>query len=202
MSADPTEPTEPAPSPDGFVLDPPLDDGLGAQLIRCWTDVTNAGGAVGLVAPVDVDDVLALAVRTFARLHPEGPDHLLVLPDGHGGVAAWCVLEAKGTPLSRHWMTVKRVQVRPDLQGRGLGRALLQAVARTGRELGLDALHLTVRSGTGTDAFYRGLGWAEVARIPAAIRVAPGDDRDEIYMVLDLRPAAADEVSEHRPEGV
>ncbi|MGN6243035.1 MAG: GNAT family N-acetyltransferase [Motilibacteraceae bacterium] len=196
------EPAVPAPSPDGFLLDPPLEDGLGAHLIRCWTDVTNAGGAVGLAAPVDVDDVLPLAVRTFARLHPEGPDHLLVLPDGQGGVAAWCVLEAKGTPLSRHWMTVKRVQVRPDLQGRGLGRALLQAVARTGRELGLDALHLTVRSGTGTDAFYRGLGWAEVARIPAAIRVAPGDDRDEIYMVLDLTSSDGAGAQGHRPEGV
>ena len=39
-----------------------VDRELRAQLLACWTDVTNAGGAVGFVAPVtaaDVDPLLA-----------------------------------------------------------------------------------------------------------------------------------------------
>ena len=29
-----------------------VDDGLRAQLLTCWTDVSNAGGSVGFVPPV------------------------------------------------------------------------------------------------------------------------------------------------------
>jgi hypothetical protein len=54
------------------------------------------------------------------------------------------------------------------------------------RRHGWEFVHLTVRGGTGTEAFYRGLGYREVGRIPAALRVAPGDDRDEISMVRPL----------------
>jgi hypothetical protein len=36
------------------------------------------------------------------------------------------------------------------------------------------------------DAFYRGLGYVEVGRLPGAIRVAPGDDRDEIILTCRL----------------
>ena len=45
---------------------------------------------------------------------------------------------------------------------------------------------VTARAGTGVDGFYRGLGHAEVGRLPGAIRVAPGDDRDEIIMACRL----------------
>ena len=36
-------------------LDPPLSGELRTQVIALWTDVTNAGGAVGFVAPVTVE---------------------------------------------------------------------------------------------------------------------------------------------------
>jgi hypothetical protein len=55
------------------------------------------------------------------------------------------------------------------------------------RKMGLDALQVTVRSGSGTEKFYARLGYSEVGRVPAALRVAPGDDRDEIIMWRELR---------------
>jgi histone acetyltransferase (RNA polymerase elongator complex component) len=76
--------------------------------------------------------------------------------------------------------------VHPDLQGRGYGAALMREAERAAREIGWDALHLTVRSGLGTERFYAGLGYKEVGRLPGALRVAPGDDRDEIHMWLAL----------------
>jgi catechol-2,3-dioxygenase len=45
-------------------------------------------------------------------------------------------------------------------------------------------LHLAVRGGTGLERFYARLGWREIGRWPGALRLAPGDDRDEILMVL------------------
>jgi hypothetical protein len=54
------------------------------------------------------------------------------------------------------------------------------------REQGLEFLHLGAREGSGADEFYRRLGYEEVGRMPGAIRVAPGDDRDEILLVCRL----------------
>lgn len=167
-------------------LAPALTDALRTDLVDCWVAVTNAGGAVGLLPPATVGDAQPLAQQTFSRVGPDGPDDLLVL-HVDGELAGWAVLAARGTPLTRHWRTIGRLQVRPELQGRGLGVALVEAAVRHGRvELGLDALHLTVRDGTGLDRFYERLGFGRVGRLPSSLRLGPGDYRDELYYVRML----------------
>ncbi|NEE60755.1 GNAT family N-acetyltransferase, partial [Streptomyces sp. SID8455] len=56
---------------------------------------------------------------------------------------------------------------------------------------GIEAIRLTCRGGTGADRFYAACGYKEVGRVPGGIRVAPGDDRDDIVMLLPLGRAAA-----------
>ncbi|MDQ4065698.1 MAG: GNAT family N-acetyltransferase, partial [Actinomycetota bacterium] len=63
---------------------------------------------------------------------------------------------------------------------------LLDAIDDYAIALGLEQLHLTVRGGTGTEAFYMRHGYEHVATLPAIIRVAPGDDRDELYLIKKL----------------
>ena len=103
-----------------------------------------------------------------------------------GEVAGFAVLSLPVSPLRRHWATVLRVQVRPEHQGRGLGRVLMAGIHDIARARGLEFLHLTARGGTGLEAFYAELGYREFGRMPGAIRVAPGDDRDEIHLTCRL----------------
>lgn len=78
----------------------------------------------------------------------------------------------------------------PDFRGRGIGSALMHRVRDLARqEMGLEQLHIAVRAGLGLEAFYGRLGWREIGRWPGGLRVAPGDDRDEILMYLALRAA-------------
>ncbi|HEV2756481.1 MAG TPA: GNAT family N-acetyltransferase [Actinomycetota bacterium] len=168
-------------------LDPPLDDETSRALVRVWVDVSNEGGAVGFAPPppaVTAEDVAPVADAAFRSVR-EGRDHIVVAYDG-GAIVGFAFLEHRPGPLFRHWATVKRLQVRPDAQGRGIGRALLEGCHDFARELGLEALHLTVRGGTGTESFYEGLGYELVATIPEAIRLAPDDTRPELYMVKRL----------------
>jgi GNAT superfamily N-acetyltransferase len=167
-----------------FELDPDLTVRLRDEIVALWTDVSNAGGAVGFVGTVTAGDVLPTAANAFAGIE-SGHDRLLA---GFAGdrLAAMLVLAGGRFALAEHWRTVKRVMVHPDLQGRGYGAALMREAERAAREAGWDALHLTVRSGLGTERFYAGLGYKEVGRLPGALRVAPGDDRDEIHMWLAL----------------
>src|SRR5215203_1000619 len=60
-----------------FELDPTLTDELRSEIIRLWAEVTNAGGAVGFVAPVTVEDVRPTADAAFAGVEAR-LDHLLV----------------------------------------------------------------------------------------------------------------------------
>lgn len=166
---------------------PVLTAELRTAMVEIWVAATNAGGALGLVAPTSAEAAEVLAGPTWRRLQ-DGVDDLVVGRLGDR-VVGWLVLESRSGPLSPHWRTLKRLQVHPDVQGRGFGAVLLAAASDAAREIGLDALHLTVRGGTGTERFYAARGYREVGRLPNALRLGPGDDRDEIHMWLDL-PAA------------
>jgi GNAT superfamily N-acetyltransferase len=161
-----------------------VDEALRGDLLACWTDVTNAGGAVGFVPPVTAADVVPLLDKLVDGVR-SGRDVLAVLTVD-GATAGFAGVVGSLSPLRRHWGTVLRVQVHPSHQGQGLGRLLMGGVHDIARARGWEFVHLTARSGTGLDGFYRGLGYREVGRMPGAIRVAPGDDRDEIIMACRL----------------
>jgi GNAT superfamily N-acetyltransferase len=161
-----------------------VDEELRAQLLTCWTDVSNAGGAVGFVPPVTAEDVAPVLDAVISRVQQGREVVALLRVDGE--VAGFAVLSLSLSPLRRHWATVLRVQVHPSRQGRGLGRVLMTGVHDIARARGLEFLHLTVRGGTGIEAFYQGLGYREFGRMSGAIRVAPGDDRDELHLTHRL----------------
>ena len=151
------------------------------QLLDLWVRVTDAGGAVGFVPPADPEAIGHLLDSSLARV-AAGNDVLGVLRrDGTAVGMGFLVLSA--SPLRRHWRTVLRLMVAPELQGTGAGRTLLEGLHGLAAELGLDHLTLMVRGGLGIEGFYEHLGYEIVGRQPRAIRVAEGDDRDEITMV-------------------
>ena len=167
-----------------FTWDPKLTDGFKEQVIELWVAVTNAGGAVGFVAPVTTEDVLATAGAAFDGV-ASGVDHLLAGFDGHRLVALLFVTDNR-FDLKAHWRVLKRVMVAPGSQGKGYGAALMAEAAGFGRRVGLAGLQVSVRAGHGTERFYERLGYREVGRLPGALRIGPGDYRDEILMWLPL----------------
>lgn len=168
--------------PSAAAVDPALSDGI----LELWTDVTNAGGAVGFVPPVTAGDIRPALAGQLAKV-ANGEMRLLVGHDGEGRVAATAFLSHNAHHLQRHWLWVYTVMVHPRHQGAGRGRELMAAVEAAARSLpGIDALRLGCRGGHGLEHFYAACGYKEVGRVPDAIRVAPGDDRDDITLLLPL----------------
>ncbi|MHC6625448.1 GNAT family N-acetyltransferase [Streptomyces globosus] len=171
-------------SPDGV---PP---GFARELADCWAAVVNSGGAV-ITPGMPMPPVAAFAVapeveRLLGGLHP-ARCRLLAAVRVDGALAGWLVLRRDPHPLVAHCAVVNHVQTHPRFRGRGTGSALMTAAAAVARgAMGVERLHLSVRSGCGLEAFYRRLGWQEVGRWPGALRVAPGDDRDDVLMSLAL----------------
>ncbi len=166
-----------------FELDPVLTGELTDEIVTLWLEVSNAGGAVGFAGEVTRDEVVAMAEPALQRI-TAGPDRLLLGFDGDRLVAM--LIFIYGFKLNAHWRTLKRVMVHPDAQGRGYGLLLMREAERVARSAGWHGLFLTVRGGFGLERFYETLGYKEVGRLPGALRQAPGDDRDEIFMWLAL----------------
>ncbi|MGK5628614.1 N-acetyltransferase family protein [Streptomyces sp. URMC 123] len=170
-----------------FDVDPDITPRLRDEVCELWLDVSNAGGAVGFVPPVTMDEIRPEFVRQLVAL-VEGRSRLIVGRDGADGpVVATAFLSSNSHRLMRHWCWVFTVMVHPSLQGRGHGRELMAAVEEAARGTeGLRGLRLGVRGGMGTERFYASCGYKEVGRVPDAIKVAEDDYRDDITMYLPL----------------
>ena len=169
-----------------FTLDPAVTPALRDGILDLWTDVSNAGGAVGFVAPVAREDIRPELVKHFAAM-AEGRHRLLVGHDPAGEVAATAFVSFNTHRLMPHWVWLYTVMVHPRHQGKGYGRDLLAAAEDAARTFeGVEAIRLGCRGGHGLEHFYAACGYKEVGRVPGAIRVAPGDDRDDITMLLPL----------------
>ncbi|WP_028812465.1 GNAT family N-acetyltransferase [Streptomyces flavidovirens] len=169
-----------------FELDPRIGPSLRDGVLALWADVSNAGGAVGFVPPVTADDIRPEWTKHLAAMN-DGRTRLLVGYDEAGAVAATVFIANNTHRLMRHWVWLYTVMVHPAHQGKGYGQDLMAATEAAVRGFeGVEAIRLTCRGGTGVDRFYASCGYKEVGRVPGAIRVAPGDDRDDIIMLLEL----------------
>jgi GNAT superfamily N-acetyltransferase len=156
---------------------------LRQEMIDCWITVSNAGGAAGFpFPPVDTGIVAPVADELIASL---SPDRRLLIAVAGDVLAGWVLLWRDPNPVIAHWGCISHLQTLPAVRGRGIGRGLMTRARQVARqEMGLEQLHLAARGGMGLEHFYARLGWRETGRWPHALRLAPGDDRDEILMVL------------------
>ncbi|MEV0211348.1 GNAT family N-acetyltransferase [Streptomyces sp. NPDC050788] len=169
-----------------FTLDPAVTPALRDGILGLWADVSNAGGSVGFVPPVTAEDIRPELVKHLVGM-AEGRTRLLVGLDASGEVAATAFFSFNTHRLMKHWVWLYTVMVHPRHQGRGYGRDLLAATEEAARGFdGIEAIRLTCRGGNGLERFYGSCGYKEVGRVPGAIRVAPGDDRDDVFMLLPL----------------
>jgi GNAT superfamily N-acetyltransferase len=161
-----------------------VDQRLFGDVVDCWVAVSDAGGAVGFpFPPVDRDLVAAAAGRLIAGLDPER-SHLIVA-EQDGELAGWVNLTRDPDPLIAHWGTVHHLQTHPQFRGRGIGAGLMRRLQEITRDdLHLSQLHLAARGGLGLEDFYARLGWREIGRWPAALRLGDGEHRDEVLMLL------------------
>ncbi|MDQ6658689.1 MAG: GNAT family N-acetyltransferase [Actinomycetota bacterium] len=166
--------------PDGTMA---ADGQFGLALTTLWHAVSLAGGAVGFVPSVARADVAARAAAAVTELRAAKASGIALIADRQ--LVGFGMLTA-GTGLMSHTGEIAAVMVDPALQGTGLGGGLMTEILALARLLGLERVSLSIRQGAGLDAFYARFGFVECGRRPGWVRVADGDDRDDIWLWLDL----------------
>ena len=166
-------------SPPQLVPDPPPT--LAAELGALWVAVNQAGGAVGFRPGSPASEVRAAAEQAVEDVRA---GRLQLLASRSAGDLVGVVFLRRGVgPVVAHRAEVLRLMVHPDRQGRGLGRALLEAAERHAATLSVEQLLLSTRGGTRLPGYYAELGWTEVGVFPGALRLGPDDVRDEHWFL-------------------
>ena len=163
-----------------------LDPATREQVLDLWVRTNDAGGAVGFLAGAAqhlVDDALSEHESSMASGYTVAVLLRSAVDDRVLGVS---FLVRGSNPLLDHTRTIYRVMTDPDRRGRNLGRLLMAGTHRVARESGVEILTLGVRSGSGLSRFYESCGYREAGRVLGAIRVAPGDERDDMTLTRRL----------------
>ncbi len=127
--------------------------------------IVHRGAGVSFVLPYSLDDA-----RTFwrERVLPgvlAGTKRVLVARQD-GRIVGTAQLELAMPPNQRHRAEVNKMLVHPDLQRRGIARALMVALEGAARAEGRTLLTLDTWTGSHAEALYRSLGYVTVGVIP------------------------------------
>lgn len=154
-------------------------------MLEMWARVNDTGGAVGFVSGATTEDIAPVLdgyVDGLEAGHTVG----VALNSPEGELIGFGFVVAAAGALIGHSATLERVMTDPARRGRNFGALLMAGLHRAARERGTELVTLDYRGGTGLGEFYRRHGYTEVGRVPGAIRVAPGDDRDSVIMARSL----------------
>jgi acetyltransferase len=165
----------------------PVDEvrpGMATELATLWTAVTRADGAVGFAADAPEEDIRAAAEQLIEDVRA-GRQQLIAL-ETDGELAGTVFLRRGDRAVVGHRADVLKLMVHPGLQGRGWGKALLDAAVAHATAIGLEQLLLSTRGGTSLPEFYVKQGWTQVGLFPGALRIGPDDLRDEHWFQLRL----------------
>ena len=154
-------------------------------MLEMWLRVNDAGGAVGFVSGATEEDVAPVLDGYIERL-AQGGTVCVALNSPLGELLGFGFVVGSTGVLMGHSATLERVMTDPARRGTNFGALLMGGLHRAARDRGIELVTLDYRGGTGLGEFYTRYGYTEVGRVPGAIRVAPGDDRDGVIMARTL----------------
>jgi acetyltransferase len=160
-------------------------EALLGKLCALLRDAVLSGASIGFVLPLAPGELEAYwqdvleAVRERGRI-------LLAAFEGEtliGSVQLGPEPRANG----RHRAEVMKLMVLRSHRGRGVGRALMQALLEAARASGRTLLLLDVRSDDPAERLYRTLGFVPFGRVPGHARSPDGRLADTSFHYLQLR---------------
>ena len=141
----------------------PASDADVRELALLLLDTVASGASVGFLDSLSVEEAEAWWRGKLASLPPRAV--VLVARDADG-IAGTVQLLPAAMPNQPHRADIAKLQVHRRARGRGLGRALMEAIERSARAAGFTLLTLDTKRGDSAEKLYEGTGWVRVGTIP------------------------------------
>ena len=153
------------------------------ELALLLLDTVASGASVGFLDALSVEEAEAWWRGKLAT-SPERAV-FLVARDGDG-IAGTVQLQPAAMPNQPHRADVAKLQVHRRARGRGLGRALMDAIESRARAAGFTLLVLDTKRGDSAEKLYGGTGWTRVGVIPNYALDPDGTPCDTVFFYKQL----------------
>ena len=163
---------------------------LFSELVGLLQDAVKSGASVGFLAPLSTADARNFWMAALSEV-ARGERVVLLARDGVSIIGcAQLLLTARAN--ARHRAEIQKLIVHTQWQGKGLGRALLDAIETAASDKGRTLLLADAREGGYGDRLFSRSGYSRVGVIPRYQRGPDGhfDSTVIFYRNLDGRAAA------------
>lgn len=137
-----------------------LDGAQIEQLSDILVGVVNAGASVGFLPPLDRDEAIDYWKQVL------GPSTVLLIAERDGRIVGTGQLDLAMRANGRYRAEVCKVLVHPDEQGKGIGKALMQALEEEAHREGRTLLHLDTNEDDKSNRLYLSAGYTQIGTIP------------------------------------
>jgi GNAT superfamily N-acetyltransferase len=154
------------------------------DLAQLLLDAHASNMALGLAPGLTRERAEDAYRHTAERLTP-GERILLGALEGSVLVGAVHLARAQAEN-GRQRAEIRRLVVRSDRRGLGVGRMLMEAAIGEARRLDLRLLWLMTHEGSDADRVYERLGWTRLGAVPAYSTLPDGSLTANVYYYLEL----------------
>ena len=152
--------------------------------VELLQESVDGGGALGFHAPLGAAD--ALEYWRALRSEIESGSRVLLAASENGRIVGSGQLALAPWRNARHRASIEKVFVSTALRGRGIAKALINALQDAARLRGRSLLLINARQGAAAEQLYKRMGYREFGVIPG-YAMGPGGERwDSVCMYREL----------------
>ena len=152
--------------------------------VELLQESVDGGGALGFHAPLAATE--AIEYWRALRSEIESGSRVVLAASENGRIVGSGQLALAPWRNARHRASIEKVFVSTALRGRGIAKALINALQDAARLRGRSLLLINARQGGAAEQLYKRMGYREFGVIPG-YAVGPGGERwDSVCMYREL----------------
>jgi acetyltransferase len=152
--------------------------------VELLQESVDGGGALGFHAPLGAGE--AREYWRALRSEIESGSRVLLAASENGRIVGSGQLALAPWRNARHRASIEKVFVSTALRGRGIAKALINALQDAARLRGRSLLLINARQGAAAEQLYKSMGYREFGVIPG-YAMGPGGERwDSVCMYREL----------------
>jgi GNAT superfamily N-acetyltransferase len=156
------------------------------DLTRVFRETVNNGSPLGFMPPLTENQSRTYWLSLLPELR--AGTRVLVAAFSDDDLVGSGQLALSQRANSPHRAEIEKLFVAPSARGRGIGKALMEALHHVAREHGRSLILLNTRHGEAPEHFYKGLGYRVTGVIPGWTIGPAGERYDHVTLYLDLSP--------------